>query len=110
MFSSLRLPTLAICKQCRTRLGDQEEQDEVVFAVPVSENEAQEVEDSTQHTGTTSSRAENIALVRCWKFFFVKHSIYIVRMSSVKRTQKLTNSTKQLEIKRVNAFKCSLLI
>ena len=109
MFSSLRLPTLAICKQCRTRLGDQEEQDEVVFAVPVSENEAQEVEDSTQHTGTTSSRAENIALVRCW-IFFVKHSIYIVCMNSVTRTQKLTNSTKQLEIKRVNAFKCSLLI
>ena len=108
MFSSLRLPTLAICKQCRTRLGDQEEQDEVVCAVPVSENEAQEVEDSTQHTGTTSSRAENIALVRCWIFLLSIH--YIVCMSSVTRTQKLTNSTKQLEIKRVNAFKCSLLI
>lgn len=51
--------TLAICKQCRTRLGGQGEKDDVVLTVPESQDEiqgAEKQEESMECPGSTCSR------------------------------------------------------
>ena len=56
MYSS----TLAICKQCRTRLSGQGEEDDVVLTVLKSQDEiqgAEKQEESIECLGTTSSRS-----------------------------------------------------
>lgn len=54
------LPTLAICKQCRTRLSGQGEKDDVVLTIPKSQDETQgfeRQEESIECPETTSPRA-----------------------------------------------------
>lgn len=53
------IPTLAICKQCRTRLSDPEEKEDVVLVDPKSQGETQRDEgdaNSKQVTESASSR------------------------------------------------------
>ena len=58
--------TLAMCKQCLTRLGGQDEKDDVVLTVPKSQDEiqgAEKQEESIECTGTTSSRSGELGKV-----------------------------------------------